>query len=275
MFKQKRKRGLIRYSRLMPLMAALVIAAGILLARFIFLANASLNDLRLVYRSEEPHKVHVVHINDGRDEILEGDPRQARVYEQESLSPDGKWRAVWEPYDANVPNYELYLVNTETGERHLQAIYGTYDLRLSWRSDSHALAFAAGNHENSFSTLEIYVLNVETGDVTQYTENGFTDLSPSFSPAGTQIAYTSAADGIHRLYVMDLATRESRLVTAETFGWGPVWSPDGKWIAFESNHLDLGGQQGDGDIFIIAPDGTNLQRMTWNPRWDRIIGWEN
>lgn len=38
----------------------------------------------------------------------------------------------------------------------------------------------------------------------------------------------------------------------------PVWSPDGKWIAFASNRY------GNNDIFIVPSEGGSVRRMTWH-----------
>ena len=43
----------------------------------------------------------------------------------------------------------------------------------------------------------------------------------------------------------------------------PVWSPDGKWIAFFA-YLD-----GGYDIWAVAPDGTHQHKLTWGPYDDR------
>jgi Tol biopolymer transport system component len=43
----------------------------------------------------------------------------------------------------------------------------------------------------------------------------------------------------------------------------PVWSPDGKWIAF-FGYLD-----GGYDLWAVAPDGTNQHKLTWGPYDDR------
>lgn len=276
MFKRKIKRDQVWRYRVIPVIVLLAVAAGILVVRLITLMGAASNNLRLLYRGENG-SVHAISMRDWKDTELDTSVAAPLAYPQlEWASPDGHQQALWERPDENAPTYNLVIVNLDTQERRPIATYNIFDLRSSWSTDSRYLAFSAGHGENTFTTLELYVLDTQTGDVEQLTDNSFTDSAPWFSPDGKSLAYTSAADGIHRLYVMDIATRETRLVSPDTFGWGPVWSPDGKWIAFESNHLDLGGQKGDGDIFVIAPNGTNLQRLTWDDHrgWDRIIGWE-
>src|SRR3954470_1513763 len=43
----------------------------------------------------------------------------------------------------------------------------------------------------------------------------------------------------------------------------PVWSPDGKWIAY------FGYRDGGYDIWAMAPDGSHQHKLTWGPFDDR------
>ena len=101
------------------------------------------------------------------------------------------------------------------------------------------------------------MIHFETAELKRLTNNNYTDTDPAVSPDGTQIAYTSAADGYNRLYIMDIATGKTRLLTPELPGYRPAWSPDGRWIAFMTTVYD-----NSGDIWIIRADGTGAQAIT-------------
>lgn len=47
----------------------------------------------------------------------------------------------------------------------------------------------------------------------------------------------------------------------------PVWSPDGKWIAFSSN------RSGNWDIYLVPADGGQTRRLTWFTGSDRPSDW--
>ena len=47
----------------------------------------------------------------------------------------------------------------------------------------------------------------------------------------------------------------------------PHFSPDGEWIAFTAQ-ID-----GDRDVYVVRPDGSEITRVTYYPATDRVVGW--
>lgn len=47
----------------------------------------------------------------------------------------------------------------------------------------------------------------------------------------------------------------------------PVFSPDGKWIAFSANY------DGNRDVFVMPASGGEPKRLTWHPAQDGAVGW--
>jgi Tol biopolymer transport system component len=85
--------------------------------------------------------------------------------------------------------------------------------------------------------------------------------TPAVSPSGDEIAYLSDDDGHSNVWVMS-ANGESRRITneddPEVAVGVPIWSPDGKWIAFVSSKGNVGFAFG---VWIVRPDGSELQQV--------------
>ncbi len=70
------------------------------------------------------------------------------------------------------------------------------------------------------------------------------------------------------IVVLDLATWERRRFGAgEGSSTYPMPSPDGRWIAFQSNH------DGDFEIVLANRFGGQLRQLTHNTVWDRLPAW--
>lgn len=54
----------------------------------------------------------------------------------------------------------------------------------------------------------------------------------------------------------------------------PVWSPDGKKIAFGSNRDGNAKKRRDNfEMYVMDADGSNVQRLTFNQKWDGHPDW--
>jgi eukaryotic-like serine/threonine-protein kinase len=88
-------------------------------------------------------------------------------------------------------------------------------------------------------------------------------LTPTAAPDGEQVAFIWDSGGHSNLWVVSTRTGDLRQITFEvdpTSAVGaPVWSPDGKHIAFVSSKdrtgLDFG-------VWLVNPDGSNLRNLT-------------
>ncbi|MDA1192105.1 MAG: hypothetical protein O3A46_10550, partial [Candidatus Poribacteria bacterium] len=72
------------------------------------------------------------------------------------------------------------------------------------------------------------------------------------------------------IYTMNASGGDLRDISLDRDTWyyNPAWSPDGEWIAFESN-----GVGGTLDIFVMDADGNNLRNVTNPPGLDLDPAW--
>jgi dipeptidyl aminopeptidase/acylaminoacyl peptidase len=111
--------------------------------------------------------------------------------------------------------------------------------------------------------------------------------SVELSPDGHRIAYSvTMRDRPGRpwgqLWIMDVDTKKSVRVGGEKdSGGGPLWSPDGKWLAFQGHQGEKGGlfvarPDGSDITFLTSPEGTNSplpgtgKEFTWSPDGKQI-----
>ncbi len=96
--------------------------------------------------------------------------------------------------------------------------------------DGRTLVFSAIGH--------LYELPVAGGTATQLTFGPSYDFDPAMSPDGTRVAFASNRDGSgSNIFVLDRGSKRIVQVSREVEAARPVWSPDGKTIAYARNVL--------------------------------------
>src|SRR5258708_566751 len=88
--------------------------------------------------------------------------------------------------------------------------------------------------------------------------------TPDVSPDGKLVAFSYLGD----IWVVDAIGGVARPVTMHPkHDTGPVFSPDGKHIAFSSN------RHGTYDVFVVPVQGGKPRRLTFDNADDFVTGW--
>ncbi len=72
---------------------------------------------------------------------------------------------------------------------------------------------------------EIYVVNRDGGGLRRLTSNPANDVTPTWSPTGTQIAFTSDRSGNPQIYIINVDGTGLEKITSESHCDRPTWSP--------------------------------------------------
>jgi TolB protein len=142
---------------------------------------------------------------------------------------------------------------------------------------------------------ELFSMKPDGSDVRQHTRFRTVCTYGSFSPDMKHIVYRKVIDGPAFQWDLSAIGRNSEVFVANADGanevnlsknaafdgW-PMWSPDGKRIAFSSNRA---GPANTGQIFVVNADGSGLRQLTSGPggfaqpswSWDgrRIVAYQN
>jgi TolB protein len=144
----------------------------------------------------------------------------------------------------------------------------------SWNSLTNRITFASDRQD----TDEIWTIapdGTELFRVTDHETPGYY-LEPSFSPDGHWIVFEAdedAPDELQENKIWKVRADGSHLtqLTYDIYDdRQPNWSPTGDWILFQRRTP----RQDDWNIYIMAPDGSDIQRVTFNPESaDTDISW--
>jgi Tol biopolymer transport system component len=136
--------------------------------------------------------------------------------------------------------------------------------RMRMRFDIWSFPFDGSAPENMRASQQV---THQTGQV----------LTPTAAPDGREIAYLADSGGHANLWVISTMDGETRQITFESdpaVAIGvPVWSPDGRAIAFVSSKGRTGFDFG---IWLVDPDGGNLRNLVkqgLGPAWSPDGKW--
>ncbi|MSR07222.1 MAG: hypothetical protein EXR93_09185 [Gemmatimonadetes bacterium] len=101
------------------------------------------------------------------------------------------------------------------------------------------------------------------GAFTRLTAQPASDVSGSFSPDGSSIAFISTRDQNQEIYVMDADGSNARRLTSTAGGEdSPRWTPDGKQLVYASNAT------GSYQVWIMNAEGSEAKRLTEGPAFN-------
>jgi Tol biopolymer transport system component len=202
------------------------------------------------------------------------------------FSPDGTKIA----YTSKDGDFEVYLMSALDGSGQTNLTNNSVDDFVSdFSPDGQKIAYSSRGIQtsNPQGDLEVYLMNASDGsDQKNLTNNGSSvnDDLPTFSPGGGKIAYesegiqTSNPQGDLEVYLMSATDGSSKKNLSNNGGavddYLPIFSPDGKKIAYDSEGIQTSNSQGDTEVYRMNTlDGSSKKNLSNNAEYDEAPDW--
>jgi TolB protein len=169
-------------------------------------------------------------------------------------------------YSGTAANPRLY-AHTLSDEIHQQQrdLKGIARTKLAFISDRNGVSLAGTVEKRQVK--EVYVSDYDGANSRRLTVSRQLNITPSWSPDARSLAYTTYRPNpdvyVSLIYQGVLQNPTKGVGT----NYLPVFSPDGKQIAFMS------GRDGNTEIYVMNVDGSNLRRLTNHPLSDGSPTW--
>lgn len=226
------------------------------------------------------------------------------------ISPDGRWvvysLSEWDK-DKNQRTSHLYVVPAQGGKAVRLTNGEKGESGAVWSPDSTIVAFLADRETGAGASkgVQAWAIRIQGGEAWQLTQEESAVSGLAWSPDGTRLAYVvkdapkdkaerekrkkEKLDAIEveqgleyrHLWTVEVESgKKSRLTEGSFSAGGPVYSPDGKWIAFtqstegvnETSYRDISEDRRT-DIYVVAAAGGAARRITDSPAADTDPSW--
>lgn len=196
-----------------------------------------------------------------------------------SYSPDGKLIAF--AHGSNGQS-NVYVMSTDGSAQRRLTSDGLDNSHPHWSPDGRRIVFNSSRSTPPADRAnpdreqdDIFSIALDGSDLRQLTHCNTVCTYAFLSPDATRMVYRKVTNTPGMNWDLGEATRNSEIAVANADGsneriltnnaafdgW-PIWSPDGKQIAFASNRL---GPANHGQIFAMSPDGTGLRQISALP----------
>ena len=200
---------------------------------------------------------------------------------------DGVWNQnpAWSPNGRQIAfesskgesNLDIYVIDTDG--RHRTRLTGAprSDAMPAWSPDAHRIAYSSWLGGDA----EIYVMDADGENQTRLTHNLVNERELSWSPDGSEIAFSSWDGEGTVISVIDADGKNLKNLTEgirkgfSVRDSSPAWSPDGRWITYDSMTLGLN----ESKIYQMTANGVQVKRLSnvhkggdFDPDWFAAAG---
>lgn len=177
-------------------------------------------------------------------------------------SPDGQKLALTL---SKTGTAQIYVMDVNSGQLR-QVTRGRFiSTEPAWMPDGQSLVYTS----NRNGKPQVYQISVNGGEPRRLTFEGSYNTAPAVSPDGKKIAMINGDNNRFRVAVLDLETRETRVITNGRLDESPSFAPNGDMIIYatvEGNRGVLAAVSDDGRIrqTLVLKSG-EVREPDWSP----------
>lgn len=176
-------------------------------------------------------------------------------------SPDGRKLAVTLSYEHNP---DIYVIDLASGAKRRITTDPAIDTEANWSPDGKTLAFVSDRGGQP----QIYTVPAEGGTPQRITFQGVRNEQPRYSPDGKSLALVNSDGHAFRIGLLDLQTRELRLLSDGPLDEGPNWAPNGQVLIYTTqtpHGQALATVSVDGRVRQILSQPGDVREPAWAP----------
>ncbi|HXG28377.1 MAG TPA: Tol-Pal system beta propeller repeat protein TolB [Nevskiales bacterium] len=212
---------------------------------------------RLAYVSFEGKRAQIVvqDVFSGARQVISSTPG---INGAPSWSPDGSRLAFTLSKDGNP---EIYVASAGGGGVTRLTDNPAIDTEPAWSADGRSIYFLSDRGGGP----QIYRMSAGGGGAERVTYEGDYNASPALSPDGQYLAFVHRSGGF-RIAVMDLRTRQTRVLTSGGLDESPSFAPNGRMIIYANGRGGLAAISVDGRVQqSLAAPGSEVREPAWSP----------
>jgi hypothetical protein len=163
------------------------------------------------------------------------------------VTPGGRWSTVpWMTWSPDANRIAYFGRREKSRSLIIQSVLdGRVEEKIDVRTldDPESPDFSPDGRRVAFAALQggtgdIFVMDLESKEVTNLTNDRFGDAAPTWSPDGSYILYLARISGSEKLFRLDVATKQKTQVTFGTHDDGTAQFLDNETIVFASTAVD-------------------------------------